>query len=70
MQDDLELIKRQKAHRQADISRTTAWRRERDDPTFPRAIQTGPNSWAYIVREWEEWINTRPRRNVAREGER
>jgi hypothetical protein len=23
MQDDLELIKRQKAHRQADISRTT-----------------------------------------------
>ena len=32
--DELQLIKRQEAHRRAGISSTTAWRRERDDPTF------------------------------------
>jgi hypothetical protein len=37
-----EIIKRSVAHRKAGLSRTSAWRRERDDPTVPRAVQLGP----------------------------
>jgi len=61
-----QLIKRSKAHRGAAISRTTAWRLERTDPTFPVAVQLGPNNWAYYEAEWQAWIDARPRRRVTK----
>ena len=65
MRDDDVIIKRSRAHRDAGMSRTTAWRRERDDPSFPRAVQIGPNRFGYWRSEWWEWLASRPRRNVS-----
>ncbi len=58
--EDLEaLIKRPRALRLMALSRTTAWRREQDDPTFPKAVRIGPHSFAYRVRDVHRWIETR-----------
>ena len=64
--DDLDaLIKRAKAYKRLDVSRTTGWRLERDDPSFPRAIKIGPNSWAFRVADVQRWIDSRPGREKA-----
>jgi predicted DNA-binding transcriptional regulator AlpA len=58
------LIKRSRAFQRMGMSRTTGWRRERDDPTFPKAIRTGPNSWVFRVADVQRWIETRPVRQT------
>jgi len=58
------LIKCSRAHRRMGMSDTTAWRRERDDPTFPKAVQIGPKSFAYRASDVRRWINTRPVKSV------
>jgi len=62
-----ELLRRTKAFQVMGISRTTAWRRERDDPTFPVAIQCGPCSFRYRVADIQKWIDSRPLRIIANE---
>jgi len=63
---DEQLIKRSKGFKVMGMSRTTAWRRERDDPDFPKAVQTGPGSFCYRVADIQRWIDTRPIREVAK----
>jgi predicted DNA-binding transcriptional regulator AlpA len=63
MADDIPVfVKRPKAHRGAGFSDSTAWRLARSDPSFPQAIQLGPNSWAYRLDEWNAWLASRPRK--------
>ena len=38
------------------LSRTSAWRRERSDPTFPQRIQIGHNSYRYRLGDVRRWI--------------
>lgn len=45
------------------LSRTTIWRRERDGD-FPRRVQLGDNTVAWVESEVEEWIESRPRAHV------
>ena len=54
------LIPRTQGRKAMGLSRTTEWRRERDDPTFPKRVQIGPGSWAYRVSDVQRWIETRP----------
>ena len=63
-----ELIKRTKAHRAMGMSSTTAWRRARDDPDFPKAIQTGPQSFCYRASDIQRWIDTKPVRENSKVG--
>ncbi len=63
MKDELELdrlIKRSVGRKHMGVSSTTAWRRERDDPDFPKPIQTGPGSFCYRLADVRRWIETRP----------
>jgi len=54
------LIRRSDAFRAMGLSRTTAWRRERSDPTFPPRIQIGPNSYRYRVSDVQRWMQSLP----------
>lgn len=61
--DDLsldKLIRRSEAFQAMGLSRTTAWRRERSDPTFPPRIKIGPNSYRYRVKDVQRWIQNLP----------
>lgn len=42
-------------------SRQWLYNQLRKDPTFPRPIQTGPHSNAWIRAELDAWIAARPR---------
>jgi predicted DNA-binding transcriptional regulator AlpA len=48
-------IKRSEAVRAWGMSRTTAWRLERDDPTFPKPIRLGPGLYVYEASAVEAW---------------
>ena len=38
------------------VSRVTVYRRLKDDPSFPRARQAGPNSVRWLATEIDDWI--------------
>lgn len=39
------------------ISRSTVWRLEKNDPTFPKRLKLGQRSVGYILSEVEDWIS-------------
>lgn len=47
-------------------SRTTAWRRQREDPDWPARRQVGPSSYAYLASEVQHYIESRPVKDVRR----
>lgn len=48
-------VKRSHKLREWAMSRTTGWRYEQSDPTFPKPIQLGPLLWVYDVDECDRW---------------
>jgi len=48
-------IKRSHKLREWGMSRTTGWRREREDPLFPRPIHLGGTMFVYEVAACDQW---------------
>ena len=47
------------------VSRASVWRRRRDDPTFPKAIQLGDNSVGVRRCDLDAWLESRKARRAA-----
>lgn len=63
--DDRLIPRRQACRDFLGIGTSTGYRRERDDPNFPRAVKIGKNRWAYRLSEIQRYIDSLPRRSVA-----
>ena len=70
MQSQSKFVKRARKLREWNMSRTTGWRRERDDPTVPRPILLGPGLVVYDAAACDEWersqVATTPQRRQER----
>ncbi len=41
------------------LGRVTIWRRLKDDPTFPRPLHLGGNSYRWLESEIDAWLDAR-----------
>ena len=62
------IVPRQRAGREYLLmSAMTLWRRERSDPTFPKALVIGPKRYGYRLSEIRQWLDARPRAGFTRQ---
>jgi predicted DNA-binding transcriptional regulator AlpA len=55
-----QLIPRRQGYKMVGLSNTTGWRRERDDPEFPKPVVSGPNRFAFKLSDLQRYIASRP----------
>ena len=56
-----QLIPRRQGYKMMGLSNATGWRRERQDPEFPKAVAIGPRRFGFLLSHIENYIATRPR---------
>ncbi len=55
-----QLIPRRQGYKMLGLSNTTGWRRERQDPEFPRPVACGPGRFAFKLSDLQAYIASRP----------
>jgi predicted DNA-binding transcriptional regulator AlpA len=55
-----QLVPRRQGYKMLGLSNTTGWRREKQDPEFPRPVVCGPNRFAFRLSDLQAYIATRP----------
>jgi len=65
--DQDRLIGEEERRRITGLSRTTWWRRERDDPATPKSIYLGPNTIRWRLSEIHAWMDNLPRAEEVQE---
>lgn len=56
----MRLLRAAEVMKRLGISRTTLWRLEKADPSFPRRVQVSSNIVGWNEASIEKWLKTRP----------